>query len=385
MPDTDLSFLVHRGSRSRRSIENFLAYMRSSYPSWRIGAAVRLPRESSSYQEDAAVAFAAHADYVLADPETRLMHLPFDKRGKGRRDYRYLAEPDPLVNRQRFTERVLEAQIRNAREVLISPWLIHNLSGTTRELTATSAFAALADASSARNGRKLLLGFEATEDIIADTSTRNLFLNELVETPTHPVYLRMTTGTTAGPSQYAHEAALIGLRRVTESLAENERDLVLPQSGLCGWLMQGFGAIAFGAGVQFSMQRAQTLRTTGGGGGGSAPLHWYFWPQFLGFVLAEELAQLTAVSGAQACGCPFCQGSPPVGGAAFDREAAELHFLWWCAHLADEVRSASNRAQEIRGRVAGAVSHWGAVQAAGVSLDNRSRPQHLAIWSRVVA
>src|SRR4051812_12083015 len=100
MPDADLSFLVHRGSRSRRSVETFLEYMRASHPRWRIGAAVRLPRESSAYQAESAATFAAHADYVLADPETRLMHLPFDNRGKGRRDYRYLGESDPVANRQ---------------------------------------------------------------------------------------------------------------------------------------------------------------------------------------------------------------------------------------------------------------------------------------------
>jgi hypothetical protein len=385
MPDTDLSFFVHRGSRSRRSVESFLEYMRASHPSWRIGAAVRLPRESSAYQEESTVAFAAHADYVLADPETRLMHLPFDNRGKGRRDYRYLAESDPAANRRRFTEQVLEAQIRNGRDVLISPWLIHNLSGTTRELLATAAFAAYADSSPTRGEHKLLLGFEATENVIAQAETRNAFLNELVEAPAHPIYLRMTASAAVGPTQYAHEPALRGLRAVTESLADNQRALLLPQSGLCGWLMQGFGAGAFGAGVQFSMQRAQTLRTSGGGGGGAAPLHWYFWPQFIGFVLAEEIAQLSAVTGAEQCPCPFCQDSPPVGGFAFNREAAEKHFLWWCVYLADEVRNANDQAQVIRDRLTAAESYWTAVQAAGVPLDDRSKPQHLEAWSRVMA
>ena len=270
MPDSDLSFFVDRGSRSRRSIETFLAYMRASHPEWRIGAVVRLPRAGSGYQEETADAWAAHASYVLADPETRLMHLPFDQRGRGRRDYSYLAVANPggNSNRQRFTDQVLEAQIRNGRDVVISPWLVHNLSGT--ELVATAAFAGLADSSTARGQRKLLLGFEATEDIVADSTARNAFLNELVEAPEHPIYLRMTSGTGSGPAQYAHEHALAGLRKVAESLHGNQRPLLLPQSGLAGWLMLGFGATAFGAGAQFSMQRAQALRT-GGGGGGAVP------------------------------------------------------------------------------------------------------------------
>jgi hypothetical protein len=316
------------------------------------------------------------------------MHWPEDRRGRGRQDYQYLSESDPATNQTRFTNQALDAQVTNGRNALISPWLVHNLSGTKRELEATVAFAGIAHESPKANGRKLLLGFEATENILADPISRNHLLNELVETPEHPIYLRMTVAGQSGPPQYANERALMGLRMVSESMKENGRSLLLPQSGLAGWLMLGFGARAFGSGVQFSSQRPDIPRTGGGGGGGAAPLHWYFWPPFLGFVLAEEVSLLATASGFQSCSCPFCGGSLPPAGAAFDnhaREAADKHFLWWCAQLCEDARRTNDRKGAIRWRIEAAQSHWAAVQGAGVRLDSRSRPDHLEVWSQVAA
>lgn len=386
MPDSDISFLVHRGSRGAAFVEGFVSSIRATNPDWRIGAAIHLPRNRPPYQLGFARALAGSTSYVVADPETRLMHLPYGNRGGAHKYYDYLKESDPAGNRRSFTERALKSQIDNERTVLISPWLVHSLSGTSSELQATAAFAAHADAIARDQDRKLLLGFEATESIIAGRKTRNAFLNELVEAPERPIYLRLTAGARASSAQYAHLDALLGLRKVSESLADNGRALLLPQSGLAGWLMLGFGASAFGAGPQWSMQRSETLRAGGGGGGGGAePLQWYFWPQFLGFVLAEEVAQLTQVAGAQTCGCPYCRATPLQAGPGFSREASEQHYLWWCASLAQEARRARDKEQLIRDRVAGAESFWAAAQKAGVVLDARSRPTHLATWSQVVA
>ncbi len=166
---------------------------------------------------------------------------------------------------------------------------------------------------------------------------------------------------------------------------DNDQPVLLPQTGLAGWLMLGFGALCFGAGVSGTLQRSPMPLARGGGGGGQPPLQWYFHPQLLGFVRADELADLDRVSGAEVCDCPYCIASPPVPGAAFDRDAADKHFLRWCIRLADEVRRATDRQTTVRQRVEAAERHWRSVQGAGVTLDSRSRPTHLATWIQVVA
>src|ERR1044072_9094220 len=373
MPAAQVSFMPMQGSDSGERITRFLRETKAAEPDWRLGGCVRLPRASASYQQQAANDRASYADFVLADPETRLMHMPYANRGRRRRDYAYLQESDPYANRQRFVDRVIEAQVLNGRDLLISPWLVvQGVGGTERELPATLEFARRTHLHPEAADRTVLTGFEATERVIADTGTRNHLLNELVELPEAPLYLRMHVRTTSGPRQYAQPGALQGLREVVERMAESDRPVLLPQAGLMGWVMLGFGAVSFGSGVQFSMQSSPELVDGGGGGGGHAPLHWYFLPEFLGFVLDTELAGISNVPGFQACDCPYCQGQGPGVGDNYDRITAANHYLWWCAKLAAEVNgaAAANRATVIRDRLAAAKAFWEACQQNGVQVDS---------------
>jgi hypothetical protein len=182
-----------------------------------------------------------------------------------------------------------------------------------------------------------------------------------------------------GYMQYQQPAALEGLRDVVLALEANERAVALPQSGLTGWFMNAFGARSFGAGMQGSMQRSSA---PAGGGGGFPPLHWYFVPQMLGFVLSEEMEDIAGVDDFEPCECPYCDGDLPGTGAGFDVRRAGRHFIWWCAKLADEL-PASNPAGAISGRVEAALVFAEEVEA-GVELDARSAASHLPIWNELL-
>jgi hypothetical protein len=183
-----------------------------------------------------------------------------------------------------------------------------------------------------------------------------------------------------GYKQFHQIDALAGLREVVRSLEANDRAVALPQSGLCGWLMCAFGARSFGAGVTASMQRNTP---PAGGGGGLPPLHWYFVPQLLGFVQAEEMDDVAAVDGFETCVCRYCKGELPAAGASFDSEAAGKHFLHWCALLAAELDPDDPAGAVVR-RVTDAAAFAGEVRDAGVQLDPRSQPTHLAAWNEVL-
>jgi hypothetical protein len=119
------------------------------------------------------------------------------------------------------------------------------------------------------------------------------------------------------------------------------------------------------------------------GGSGAPPLPWYFVPQLLGFVLADEVHDIAEVEGFEACDCPYCDGELPDTGAAFDRMAAGKHFLWSCARFAAELDEDDSLAS-INSLVDDAVDFADAVAEDGVPLDSRSTPAHLAVWKRVV-
>jgi hypothetical protein len=289
------------------------------------------------------------------------------------------------VNRGRFVTNTLRAQVANGRDILISPWLIHGLSGTDRELRATLDFATRAKNHSQSENRTLLMGLEATAAVFADTSSRDEMIDEIVEADLDiPLYLRMTIELPDSRKPYGTANPLLGLRAAVDALHANGLDVVLPQIGLCGWLFLPFGVQSFGAGARSSMDRNLRPVAGGRGGGGAPPLHWYFSPDLLGPVLAEELPGLQA-EGVTACVCPYCTATPPRGGTAFNPRAADLHYLWWCGAVAAGVSASGDPAAAVRDRVEAARQLWQRVRAARVPLDHRSSETHLAAWSAAVA
>lgn len=384
MPVTDLSFIAHHSERPS-GFADILADLRTALPTRRIGTSIRIPRGRLAYNLALIGDLRPSADYMLADPETRQVVLPFAKRGRGRPDHAYLQEDTPAANRARYVHRVLQSEIAHGSDMLITPSLVHGLHPGNGDLDATVDFATIAAADPVAAGHELIMGLEALHTVFADSAACNYMVNAVVDIDEElPVWLRMTITSVAGRGQFQQRDSLKGLREVVESLTANDRPVLLPHSGMCGWLMMGFGAVAFGAGVPASLERTLVPSPTGGGGG-HAPLHWFFEPQVLGFVRAEEMPAIAVVSGHTPCPCPFCGGTLPGSGTGFDADDAARHYLWWCVTLAQDVRAATDRAGHIRDRIAGAIAFWGNVQTAGVLLDDRSKPTHLEAWRHVAA
>jgi hypothetical protein len=380
MPDTPYGFQLHHGTESASVIAALLGELASARPGVRLGATMHLPRQKPSYWSRAAAIWQTPADFLVADPESARMDLPYDERGRGREGLDYLAESDPAANHVRFVQDVLDAQRAAHATSLISPWMVHGLSQTEHELATTIRFALDAQ-SLVGPGERLLMGLEATEGVFATPEARNAMINELVEGPELPVYLRMRVNPLGGYKPVEDVACLSGLRDVVRSLTDNERSVALPQSGLVGWFMGAFGACSFGAGMSGSMQR-NTLRPASRGG--RTPLHWYFVPELLGFVQAEEMEELLELDGVSLCPCPYCAGRSPAVGGMFDSIGAGFHFLWWCLTLAGELNAADPEAA-VRQRVENAATVAAEIDEARLVLDERSAPTHIPAWQTVLA
>lgn len=382
MPTSDLSFIAHHSERPS-GFSDTVADLRAAYATSRIGTAIRIPRGRLAYNQDLIGELQQAATYVLVDPEVRQVVLPFNKRGRGRADHTYLNEDNPQANRARYVNQVLRSQIHHGGTTLITPSLIHGINPGNVDIDATVDFARIAVADPVAKGHDLIMGLEALHAVFSDDTARNYMVNAIVDLDEElPVWLRMTSPAPQGRGQIPHEDSLKGLRAVVEALTANDRPVFLPYSGMCGWMMMGFGALAFGAGVPASLERT-VIPSPAGGGGGNPPLHWYFEPQLLGFVRAEEMPSISTVVGFTPCPCPFCGGGLPAAGATFDATAAAKHYLWWCIRLTDRLRSAADRASHVRDTLDDALTFWNAVQTAGVLLDNRSEPTHLETWRRV--
>jgi hypothetical protein len=377
MPDTAHGFQFHPGTEAGADVTEFLIELADSRSNTRLGSTIHVPRRRLTYWQEYGPQWNTPVDFLLADPECGRMDRPFDDRGTGRKDFAYLGESNPAANPEGFVDEVLSAQRMVGASALVSPWLLHGLSQTEHELTATVSFATAAE--SLVEDEKLLMGVEATEGALANVEARNALVNELVEGPELPVYFRMRVTAPPGQMQYRNQAALEGLRDVVVALEANDRPVALPQSGLTGWLMNAHGARSFGAGFQGSMQRNSP---PSGGGGGFPRLHWYFVPQLLGFVQAEEMEDVVGASGFAACDCPYCAGELPGTGAGFDARAADKHFIWWCSTLSAEL-TPSSRVETISERVENAIEFAAKVEDK-TELDDRSKAVHLTLWSELL-
>ena len=375
MPTSGASFLAHHGNHDQAVFPDLLERIKVDNPQWRIGAAVPIPRYVPETSRRIVERLRARADYVIADPETHRLQLPYDVRGAGRGGYEYLQESDPIANRGRFVSAVMSAQRATGPSRIVTPWLVHGSSPIDRHLRTTLRFARAGHADAAANGESSLIGIAATATIIADTFMRDDLLDEIVELPGDAIYFRMLVTAPESFTQYRERDVLLGLREFVTALAANGKPTLLAQVGLCGWPFLAFGSLGFGSGIKGTSQKFAFSS------GWGQPLEWYFLPGFLGFVLRDELQLLAAIPGFEPCSCPYCPDLLRDVRAVWDKNSAGAHYLWWCTKLANEAADAAS----IRARLSAAQAFLSQVQSAGAVLDPRSIPRHLEVWTEVVS
>lgn len=377
MPANDPCFIAHQGTQAAPVLREFVQSQPAGAAN--LAATVFVPRYNPGTLEDMTRSLERRTEFVLADPETHRLHYPFADRGRGRQAYPYLQESDPITNARRFVGNVLRAQANAGRDVLVSPWLLHGTSPSMDHLNATLRYVDLARRHPLTAQRTLVLGLAITEGVLRTAASRHDFLDEVTEIDPGIVYLRISVSPTQSFTQYRDETVLTGLAEVVSSLTDNGFAVLLPQFGMIGWLMTAFGAKGFGAGISNSLHRFVPPAS-----GFGQPLEWYFYEPVLGFVLRSEIETLNNALGIGACPCRYCTALPLIGRGAWDRNGAGLHFLATCAGLMNRVAAAAHPRDEVRTVVAAANANAEAVNQAGVVLDPRSVPQHLAVWSRVV-
>ena len=185
-------------------------------------------------------------------------------------------------------------------------------------------------------------------------------------------------GSVRAYAQPAGAGLLAGYRQLAKVAADEERRLLLPQTGLTGWLMLAFGAAGFGTGLSGSYQ---AFGEPGGGGGGKPRIERYFERQLLHTVERTARALLTADPAYAPCPCPYC---PPLfAGAAWSHQYAGLHYLFNAGTLAAEVAPAAAGRRGTHGAVGRKVRSAQRF-AAGKGLTGNSDPAHLRAWDQLL-
>lgn len=176
--------------------------------------------------------------------------------------------------------------------------------------------------------------------------------------------------------QPVDEELLTGYKRLAQLAADEGRILMLPQTGLTGWLQLAFGSTGFGTGL-FGAGQAFKEHSQGGGGG-QPEIERYFEPTLLHPVERVVHDAMRAKPDYIACDCPYCPALHAK--PEWDHNLARLHMMHWQGRLAG-LSAARKKSQEtaIRQTVRTAVQAASSAPLAGISA-----PRHLQAWDRLL-
>jgi hypothetical protein len=182
----------------------------------------------------------------------------------------------------------------------------------------------------------------------------------------------------------AHQDArvLTPLREMVRVLADDDRRVLLVQSGLVGWLSLAWGAWGFTAGTsQASWFDTREIIRRRAGSRPPARLERYLEPQLLHHVLSADHRLLAAQTGHVQCACTFC-GQLARGWTA---QAATQHDLYTLAELTQRVAVGDRTARRdaVRSIIEAAQTFWAAWQPT-TGLSPRARPTELPVWRSLV-
>jgi hypothetical protein len=176
---------------------------------------------------------------------------------------------------------------------------------------------------------------------------------------------------------------LQGLKSFALTLANDDRALLLLNSGIVGWLSLAWNVNALSAGLSLRSWADSWQRGGGAKRGQPKPpdIKWFFEPMLLKRFTEEEHDDLVAQGAYEPCTCFYC--SSLVAGAPW-KATAYQHALYALAVLTNEVASApaTQRRQKVIDVVKRAESNWD--RLIPPALTASLKPAHLTTWLQVL-
>lgn len=226
------------------------------------------------------------------------------------------------------------------------------------------------------SGERLALNLTLTAQWLQNPDLREKLFAELVDQEQFDIWhIRVQWPASLGTFEQPRNVDLLtGYKRLAQLAEDEERILLLPQSGLTGWLQLGFGSLGFGVGQTSSLHAFKEDNQRGGGG--APPIPRYFEPTLLHTVERSVHDALSNQPGYVECDCPFCPSL--LSNADWNHKLASLHHLHWMGRLANPA-SARSRSAAVRQAVRAATR-----AALKQPLVGTSEPKHLPVWDRLL-
>lgn len=175
---------------------------------------------------------------------------------------------------------------------------------------------------------------------------------------------------------------LEGLKLFALQLKNDDRSLILLNSGVVGWLSLAWGVNALSAGLSGRSWATSWQRGGGAKKGQPKPpdINWYFEPSLLRRFDDKEHALLAAQPAYTQCTCAYCTALTTTNW----QPTAYQHALYALAVLTNQVaaKPAGQRRQQVLDLVNAAETKWNALVPN--ALSTTLKPTHLQTWKSVL-
>ena len=371
------AFLVHRSHRHSDLVPELLGVARRAVAGQvGIGAVIRLPRmrpgKARQYLD-----LCAAATMKVADPEIYALAgsgapLTYTQKMTAAHPW---ASSVPTTPEVAWVRAVMDAQVAAGANVLLSA------SGWVPDTNGPAALShAMGWVRASRTevaDEPMFVNLTLPASWLTTKSLLNALKEELVES-TEPLWWLRFYWPIVEPryGQMRDAAILSGYRELARTAAVEDKVLILPNSGLTGWVATAWGAQGFSTGTSWTEQKygAEPIRRSTPGQPKPPPVERFFDRTILHSLPHADHLSLRGESNHLTCHCRFCRRL--AAASTYLQPVADQHYLLECARLTGQLTGRRPGHAALR-----AVRDAQAFTAAlPTGLTGPSRPVHLPEW-----
>ncbi|MFJ7523840.1 hypothetical protein ACIQ1S_02830 [Streptomyces griseus] len=384
-------FIVQRSHQHSTVIPGALSYIRQEHPEGlNLGVSVPLPRTRpagvSTFFKNTQM-----APVQIADPECFARHDSYGPILMEQRDGQPYVGPStskfwdfftaelPSGWTHEWVARVIRVQRDVGATVLLTPgiWMDASDRMNSLRLMRESVTWARTEVQPHEN---LAVNITISHAWLSTPILRDALLAELLDMDEEIFYIRVRWPLLSQPyGQLVSADILDGYVELSDVCAENDKFLILPNTGMTGWVSLAWGASGFSTGIgsgerAFADTKVIKIKRTGPR---PAPTNRTFRSGLLHVVDVTTDERLSALPGQRSCACDFCRSQPP---GSWDKAQAGAHYLSAVAGLtADAALHGRGARAGTRALVRDAQSLYSSATNL-VPLTGANDPKHLDLW-----
>jgi hypothetical protein len=315
-----------------------------------LGASLNLPCQAASRARRYLDQFPASV-LKLADPAVfrHADQLGEPAKKNDQKHFRYMTAPLPASPNRRWISELLHLQEDVGATALLTPTGVVDDADPEQQLT--NALDWVRSTRQANPALPMFVNLTFSRYWLMNPRLRDRLLEELVESQERLWYLRFRWAVVKPPySQQRNLDLLEGYRELARVARVEGKVLLLPTSGLTGWLGTAWGARGFGTGMGPAEQAFADRTTFRMPAGSRRPRrHRYFEPSLLHVVSLATHQSLIGSRDYLTCQCPFCEEldatNADLDPTTWARDASGLHYLFQSGRLLADLQAGDSQAE----------------------------------------